>query len=104
VRAAILEHYPALADSFEGADFTVSLVEFDASQLNTWYEQVRGLLLPLKYQLYWQGSDLDEAHNQIVVWYTNEEARAMAQEMFREEVDAPPGVIVAVLAEPLHDD
>jgi hypothetical protein len=76
------------------------------AELSDWYQRVQPLSTSGLPQLAaaFNGSDLDEMHNRIIVWYGDEEARSAAQKLFLEEIDAPPGVILALFRARSPDD
>ena len=81
-------------------------VEYDASQLNAWYEQVLAVISELPVELYSQFnfSDLDEGGNRILLGFSSEEARAAADEKIAERMAAPEGVVVTFVQELGPDD
>jgi hypothetical protein len=105
-RAAILSQ-AGTSDVIKTAELRA--VQLDTSGIREWYQQAHnGLLteLPDHLRLEWRywGAGIDEVHNQGRLWYANEEAFAWAQNYILEEVDAPPGVIVAIFkSEPQED-
>jgi hypothetical protein len=107
VRAAIISHDAASAQVLGSANLRA--VPIDTTDIGDWYQEAHNrLLLELpdehKSDWRWWGGDLDEGHNQALFWYSNEEARAWAQQFILDKIDAPPGVIVALLGDPGGND
>lgn len=106
-RAAIISHDAASAQVLGSANLRA--VPIDTTDIGDWYQEAHNrLLLELpdehKSDWRWWGGDLDETHKQALFWYSNEEARAWAQQFILDKIDAPPGVIVALIGEPPQED
>lgn len=103
-RAAILSQEQSQA--LEDADLRA--LQVDVSRAQEWYEEAKNEVLtalPEESRLSgrWHSADFDEVHNQGLIWYASEEWRAWAQS-FILDVNAPPGVIVAILAPEPEED
>lgn len=106
-RAAIISHDEASVDVFDSAE--LRKVGLDVSLASDWYREVPPRLItevPEEHKPDWNwfSSDLDELNYQIILMYTDEDARAWAQGWILDNVDAPPGAIVAVLGDPGQED
>jgi hypothetical protein len=107
VKAAIIKRDPSKAHQFADAEFRVEYVDYDASQLKGWWDEVKQVVvgeMPGEFRPHLGMMDLDEAHNRILISFYSEEARAWAEERVRESIDPPPGAIVVILEEPGQDD
>ena len=99
VRQEILERDPAKATAFEGAEFRVEQVQYDAAQLNAWYVEVKTVVIrELPEGLFddWTLSDLDEENNRIVVEFSTDEAQAWARQQIADKMEGATGAIVVV--------
>lgn len=107
VRAAIIGQDPTSAEGLRSASLRKVLI--DVSNIGQLYMETPPRLIseiPDAHRPEWQwvSSDLDEQHDQILIGYSNTEARAWAQDFILTHVDAPPGAIVAFMADPGQDD
>lgn len=107
VRAAIISRDESAAGVLQNANLRA--VQVDVSGINNWYQEAHNRLLlelPAEHALDWRwwGSDLDEAHDQVLLWYATQEARAWAKQFILDKIDAPPGVILALRADPGQND
>jgi hypothetical protein len=107
VRAEIIAQDEPSAQALQDADLRA--VQVDVSGIDEWYREAHNRLLtelPVEHQSDWRWwyGDPGGQYNQALFGYEKEEARSWAQQFILDNIDAPPGVVVAFQMDPGEED